>query len=66
MNRATGLNIYTLARKKTGKPYNLGLVSNGWVCGDGNIHSLLVVALKIGGFAAEIGLQMLKDPIMIG
>lgn len=32
------------------------LVSNGWVCGDGNIHPLLVVALKIGGFAAKIGL----------
>jgi hypothetical protein len=26
------------------------------VCGDGNIHPLLVVALKIGGFAAKIGL----------
>jgi len=66
MNRATGLNIYTLVKRKTGKPYILWLVSNGWEQWDGILLLLLVMALKIGGFAAKIGLQMLKDPIMIG
>jgi len=62
MNRATGLNIYTLVMKKTGKPYILRLLSDGWVCGDGNIHPLFVVALKIGGCAAKMGVGLLYTP----
>jgi hypothetical protein len=54
--------IYTYLKKKTGNPYILWLLSDGWVCGDGNIHPLFVVALKIGDFVAKMGVGLLYTP----
>jgi len=47
--------LFSIGGKKIHRWNNITwLLSNGWVCGDGNIDPLLVMALKIGGFAAKI------------
>ena len=55
--------LFIVGEKKSHRWNNITwLLSNGWVCGDGNIDPLFVMALKIGACGAKMGVGLLYTP----